>query len=145
MLPAVAVALPAYEMMSFNQAGGYYNSFLQMLSELPVHQEDIDRRDATRGNAHRVGLKHERDHGIYRCVNGLEMSVPFLLVAALSALAGCVVDWRSTLPLQAALVVLLNLSIAFAWCGLPHQWPEALWVLDDGMLRPMREHPVPSY
>ena len=52
---------------------------------------------------------------------------------------------------QTAFVVLGNLAISFAWFGLPHQWPEALWQLDPGasglraQLAPLQRCPEPSY
>ena len=43
--------------------------------------------------------------------------------------------------------MLRNLAISSAWFGLPHQWPEALWPLEeDGVdallpLRPLQRSP----
>jgi len=46
-----------------------------------------------------------------------------------------------------AFIMLRNLAISSAWFGLPHQWPEALWPLEeDGVdallpLRPLQRSP----
>lgn len=146
MLLSAVAALPLYSVLSCNGAGGSYDNFVEMFTRLPNHSEDIERRTTSMKNAHRVGLRRERENGVYRMVNGVEASVAHNLVTVLGAVGGFVVDWRSTMPLQVACVVLLNLAIAFASFGLPYQWPEALWeVRPDGSVHPMRSRPVPSY
>ena len=137
-----------YNLCSLNRAGGYYSSHREMYTRLSVHANDIKQRDQT--TAHRDGLAKERRDNIFRCVNGLEAGVVSGAVAVVAALLGAA-GLAIPVAAQTAFVVLGNLAISFAWFGLPHQWPEALWQLDPGasglraQLAPLQRCPEPSY
>ena len=153
MVPANLPFQLAYNAVSLNRAGGYYDNAFESYLRLSQHQLDISQRDKT--TAHREGLARERAGGIYRFVNALEAGVVFGAVSVVGAAVTTVgLGWLVPTGAQVAFVVLGSLSIANAWFGLPYQWPEALWRLDtardaiDGPLQaltPLRTSPKPSY
>jgi len=71
-----------YRHASLNRAGGYYNTFLEMFTELPQHADDFRRRVGNNA-AYEAKISEEKTKGIFRNVNALETGiVSALLVAA---------------------------------------------------------------
>jgi len=163
LLLALLLAPPfslAYHWLSLNQAGGYYDTYLEMFTELPRHLQDIQRRNSLEYHAE---IEHERRDGIVRTVNGLEAGILFLAMAFLGALCsstrhsmGFASDfaWRCV---ETCVYFGLHRTIGSnifegRYMGLLQ--PEAMWYFEcvladsstvDCRMTPILQHPEPSY
>jgi hypothetical protein len=151
-----------YHFLSLNKAGGYYDTYIEMFTELPQHVKDILRRDSLQ---YREEIEHERVDGIVRTVNGLETGIVFLVVSWIGAMlsvtrqsTGFASDfaWRCV---ETAVFFLLHRLIGGnmlqgKYYGLLQ--PEAMWYFEcvmsdppmsrvDCRMTPVLQHPDPSY
>lgn len=163
MFVALLVAPPftlAYHLLSMNQAGGYYATYLEMFTELPQHIRDIQRRESSE---YRTEIEHERRDGIVRTVNGLESGMVFITVSWIAALCSSTrhnldftsdFTWRCTETFFMLGIHRLIGANVFdgRYRGLLQ--PEAMWYFEsyvnsrggvDCRMIPLEQHPDPSY
>lgn len=150
----------AYHFLSLNKAGGYYDNYVEMFTQLPQLIKNIRCRNSSE---YRAEIEHERRDGIVRTVNGLETGALFLLVAwpgALLSGARHTSDFASGFLWRIAettvffcLHRLLGGNVLEgAYSGFMQ--PEAMWYFEcvlsdtagvDCRMTPILQHPEPSY
>jgi len=146
-----------YHLLSLNRAGSYYNTYLEMFTQLPRLLLVMGRRDAHNYHAE---IMNERREGVVRTVNGLESAVIFILVnwATLAASAMCSTGtlagdnrWRC---IETAVFFLfhrgLGANVLRGRCAGLLQ-PESMWQFESDPesmechMRPLTAHPQPPY
>mmetsp|Transcript_102228 Transcript_102228/g.310193 ORF Transcript_102228/g.310193 Transcript_102228/m.310193 type:complete len:248 (+) Transcript_102228:3-746(+) len=174
LLLAAVLVVPfmlVYHWLSLNGAGGYYDTFAEMLREVPQYVRTVSRRD---GYEYRAEIEQERRNGIVRAVDGLGSGLVFLVVswASLGIAGLCGVasgvdgaDFAATFSWRMAewtsFLALHRLVGANVFEGkyLGLLQPEALWQFEcvladceapgnvgvDCRMRPLLQHPNPSY
>jgi len=149
----------AYHLLSQNEAGSYYDGYIEMFAHFPQHFRDIRKRGSPQ---YKTEINHEHEEGIVRTVNALETGVLFLLMSWLSALL-----WPSN-PGNFAIDCICRCVETGAFFGLhriyggnffPGQFygliqPEGMWYFHgaqshaactDWRMTPVSQHPNPSY
>jgi hypothetical protein len=143
-----------YHVLSGNKAGGYYNNFIEMYTNVWQHVDDITRRT---GPEYKAEIRKEHETGVFRCVNALEYCILFFLESFIAVLTiqiseatGSNVDSWAWIFVETAFLLVLHRLVAcnpFKGTQKGLFQPEALWQLmpDTCNLIPFLLHPVPSY
>uniref|UniRef100_A0A7S4T859 Uncharacterized protein n=1 Tax=Alexandrium monilatum TaxID=311494 RepID=A0A7S4T859_9DINO len=146
-----------YHELSMNQAGSYYDNFLQMFTQLPRFCLNLGMRDSA---IYRQRVEQERCGGIVRTVNGLETGVLFVVVSTATLCASAVLAinglagdlrWKCA---ETAFFFALHRTLGANLlegrrCGFLQ--PESMWRFEcdpqgaECRIRPLHNHPQPSY